>query len=85
MTSPSAGASILWRRLDQPGHDHARVSEVDGVWRLDGCAIFDNAGEPARLDYQIACDDKWQTRSAYIAGWVGNAKIRTFSQTVGGS
>ncbi|HRV90681.1 MAG TPA: putative glycolipid-binding domain-containing protein [Anaerolineae bacterium] len=64
-------AAILWRRLDQPGHEAARLSTQDGFWRLAGTANFIYNGQPCRLDYRILCDKTWQTRSGRVAGWVG--------------
>ncbi len=64
-------SSILWRRLDQPGHESARLSVGDGGARLAGTAVFAHEGKPCRLDYVVVCDDAWRTVSARVAGWVG--------------
>ncbi len=67
--------SILWRRLDGPGHEAARlVSRHDG-WRLIGTAVFAHEGEPCRLDYQVVCDPAWQTLSGTVAGWIGERTV----------
>ena len=63
--------NILWRRLDVPGHEAARVIETADGWSLAGCAVFTHEGAPVRLDYLIDCDASWRTRSALVAGWVG--------------
>jgi hypothetical protein len=63
--------TILWERLDQPGHESARVS--DHV--LEGCAVFAEAGRPCRLDYRIECDPAWRTLVARVTGWVGDESI----------
>lgn len=68
-------ASILWRRLDHAGHESARVYPQDDSWNLQGTAVFLHDQLPCRLDYQIVCDSHWHTRSARVAGWMGNEPI----------
>ena len=64
-------ASILWTRLDTPGHDACRLNETQGGWELEGTAVFSQAGTPARLDYHVACDASWRTRWGRVRGWIG--------------
>lgn len=77
MTHTDVGSppSILWRRLDLPGHDAARIVRRTGGWELGGCALFVHGGKPCRLDYRIECDDGWRTRAARVAGWAGDAEV----------
>ncbi|HEU4404505.1 MAG TPA: putative glycolipid-binding domain-containing protein [Polyangiaceae bacterium] len=67
----SPGASILWRRLDRPGHDSARLSPAEGGWLLSGAAAFAEGAEACRLDYLVACDAGFRTLGARVSGWVG--------------
>jgi uncharacterized protein len=78
--------TILWRRLDAPGHEFAQLFFENAVWRLSGTAIFASdhpqhglqhgpQRRPARLDYLVECDADWQTRSARVSGWVGDEAI----------
>ncbi|HKH49150.1 MAG TPA: putative glycolipid-binding domain-containing protein [Thermoanaerobaculia bacterium] len=67
--------SILWRRLDRPGHESARIFSRDSRWHLTGTAVFAHEGQPCRLDYSIVCDEDWQTLSGRVAGWVGQETI----------
>jgi Uncharacterized protein conserved in bacteria len=67
--------SILWRRLDGPGHESARIFSQDRSWQLEGTAVFASDGLPCRLDYQIVCNFAWQTASARVHGWVGEKTI----------
>lgn len=62
--------SILWRRLDRPGHEYARLSH-DGSWRLSGVALFEHEGVPCNLSYVVTCDECWLTTAARVSGWVG--------------
>lgn len=67
--------SILWRRLDRPGHEAAHLFFRDNCWQLAGTAVFAHDRQPCRLNYTIFCTAGWQTRSAEVAGWVGNKII----------
>ena len=71
----TADQSILWRRLDTPGHEAARLSLKDGHWQLTGSAVFLHQQQSCRLDYLITCDEAWLTRSARVAGWVGDEAV----------
>lgn len=63
--------AILWRRLDLPGHEAARLTFQEPGWQLTGTAVFVHEQRPCRLDYQVVCDAHWQTVSGRVAGWVG--------------
>jgi hypothetical protein len=67
--------SILWRRLDHPGHEYACLSLHEATWRLTGTAVFAYQQQPCRLDYQVACDAQWHTLSARVTGRVGETCI----------
>ena len=67
--------SILWRRLDQPGHDAARIEEDGDGYRIEGTAVFGEGDHPCRLDYRVICDDRWRTRAAAVTGWMGTTPI----------
>ena len=81
----SAIESILWRGLVLPGHESCRLFSGDSHWHLDGTAVFSYEGHPCRLDYQILCDEHWQTLSANVKGWVGNntVHVRIGTDTAG--
>lgn len=66
---------MLWRRLDNPGHDWARISGTPAAPVLRGTSIFQEDGIPGRLDFRIRCDAGWITRSAEVLGWVGARKV----------
>jgi hypothetical protein len=67
--------SVLWRRLDTPGHEACRVSLQGFHWRLSGTAVFAHEREPCRLDYAVTCDSEWRTLSGSVAGWVGQRAV----------
>ena len=67
--------SILWQGFVLQGHEACRLFSQDSHWHLEGTAVFSHEQRPCRLDYQIICDDAWQTLSAEIEGWLGNINI----------
>jgi hypothetical protein len=73
--SPMAGQRIVWRRLDQPGHDSAHITFQDPFWCLEGVAVFIEDKRPCKLDYQILCDYSWKTILGRVNGWVGKKTV----------
>lgn len=71
-----AAAAILWRRVDRPGHESARVSHIAQGWELGGTAVFAHEGKSCALSYTIACDREWRTKSADVVGWLGADAVR---------
>lgn len=69
------GRTIIWRRLDKPGHESARVFFAEACPHLTGTAVFAHDHQPCRLDYWIECDSQWQSLSGKITGWVGSEVI----------
>lgn len=74
-SSSSRGSTILWRRLDRPGHEAARVEALDAGWRLSGSAVFLSEDGPCRLDYRVDCDRSWRTLACAVSGWVGSEPV----------
>ena len=67
--------SILWKRLDRPGHEVARVGPAERGWMLAGTAVFLHDGAPCHLDYDIRCNDRWETMSGKVVGRLGEEAI----------
>src|ERR1051325_9937394 len=67
--------TIIWKRLDKPGHESARIFLIKSRWNLSGTAIFVHDRKPCRLDYLLKCDSHWQTLSPRISGWIGDEGI----------
>jgi uncharacterized protein len=68
-------ATILWRRLDVPGHEAARLTRRHTEWQLAGMAVFEYDTQRCGLHYEIVCDSQWKTASARVRGWVGPQTI----------
>jgi uncharacterized protein len=67
--------SILWRRIDIPGHEIGRVVRRNDRWELSGTAVFAHERRPCRLDYLVVCDSGWRTNSAHVKGLIGDREI----------
>lgn len=67
--------AMLWRRLDGPGHDAARLIESAAGIVLEGTAVFSEDGEPCRLDYRVDCDPQWRTVATRVMGWYGEHNV----------
>lgn len=67
----AAGATILWRRLDLPGHDACALRFEAGEWHLEGAAVWRDRSGPAHLGYSVTCAEDWRARSARVLGQVG--------------
>jgi hypothetical protein len=69
------GQTILWRRLDLPGHEIATiVPEADG-WHLEGVAVLVESGRPCRIEYDITCDTRWMTQHCVVRGHIGEQRV----------
>lgn len=68
-------ASILWRRLDRPGAEAARVSRPGGAWKLEGSVVLEEQGNPCALRYLVTCDATWHTQRATVHGWIGPIRV----------
>jgi uncharacterized protein len=75
MEDPNDGVSVIWRRVDMPGHEAVRIYEGDEGWYVDGAAVFSFEGKPCRLEYLIECDPDWNTSFATVDGFVGEEVI----------
>lgn len=65
------GQTILWRRLDAPGHEIATIRhQLDG-WLVFGVAICVEDGNPCRMEYEIRCDARWTTLGCTLRGAIG--------------
>ena len=67
--------TILWRRLDSPGHDSCCLWKSGDGWQLSGTAIFLHDQRPCLLSYEVNTDSNWATCTANISGYVGKSII----------
>jgi uncharacterized protein len=69
-------ASVLWRRIDPSGHDAVSLRRSADGWELAGVALFTDERGPCRLEYSVACDDRWRTRRCTVTGSVGRTPVQ---------
>ena len=74
--APGESGSVLWRRLDRPGHEACRIARANAGWRLSGSAVFAHEGTACSIGYSIDTDPQWNTRSGSVFGWLGGREIR---------
>jgi len=67
--------TILWERLDRPGHESARLRRRGSEHVLEGSAVFEHEGAPCRLDYLVVADDRFQTLRGTVRGWLGQRGV----------
>lgn len=67
--------TVLWKSLEWPGHESARLLSIDDGHRLEGGAAFLEETTPCNLDYSITCNADWTTRSTIAQGWMGSREI----------
>ena len=68
-------ASILWRRLDAPGHDACRLERRGLRWLVSGAAAFRHATGPASVEYSLLVDRDWRTSQGRVKGAIGERAI----------
>lgn len=69
------GETILWRRLDVPGHEIATITSRSDGWLVNGVAVFVETGNPCRIEYEIRCDPQWTTRQCSLSGSTGARRV----------
>ena len=67
---------VLWRRLDQEGHDACQFAHTVDGWIIEGAAVFEHDGQAANLFYRLVCDQKWTSMRATVAGWIGEGDFQ---------
>lgn len=74
-------SSIVWQRLDAPGHDYAALEHSELGPRLSGCAVFVEDGVNCLLRYQVDCAPDWSTRRVEVSGYRGGETIALLLET----
>ena len=72
MTFP---VSAFWRRLDEPGHDSARIQQTSSGYLLSGMAAFRERSAPAALWYSLELNADWTTRSGRVRGFASGRDV----------
>lgn len=75
--------SVLWRRLDFPGHDACQLVRAASGYELKGVAVFLYRNRPCSLQYSVRCNKHWLTCYAHVVGVVGRKTVEVQIQRVG--
>ena len=67
--------TIIWKRVDAPGHEACRLYQLDSEWCLEGTAVFLSEDRPCRLSYKVCCDSSWNTLRGTVSGWLGRESV----------
>jgi len=67
--------TVFWRRLDVAGAEVARLIQDAAGWTLDGTVLLVSPVGPARLQYQVKCDQQWRTEGAIVQGLLGDRQV----------
>jgi len=67
--------TLLWRRLDSPGHDICWLQQSTTGWQVSGTAIFLFDQMPCCLTYEVRVNTSWQTYAAKVSGYVGKSAV----------
>jgi uncharacterized protein len=63
----AAGREIMWRRTtDNLSFENARLLETETGPEISGSVLIAQNGVPLCVDYCIACDASWQTRTVRV-------------------
>jgi hypothetical protein len=76
MDRTSLVQTIVWRRLDLPGHEFGILVHRDESWLLAGRAVLTYEAQPCLLNYRIVCDNQWCTKSANLTGRIGPRDVQ---------
>jgi hypothetical protein len=70
-------SSILWERLDTPGHDRATIAPDATGFRVAGTALFVHEGGSYDIRYSVLVDSEWNTRvvAAHLQGPDGERRL----------
>ncbi len=67
--------SIVWRRIDKPGHEYCLLREAENGYRMSGVAIVTNEKRPHCVEYEVQCDALWRTLRCRISEHGGSDRI----------
>ncbi|HJQ12676.1 MAG TPA: putative glycolipid-binding domain-containing protein [Gemmatimonadaceae bacterium] len=67
--------SIVWRRIDKPGHEYCLLREAENGYRMSGVAILTNDKAPHCVEYEVQVDGLWRTLRSRISEHGGSDRI----------
>jgi hypothetical protein len=70
---------VMWRRIDQPGHEVMRFTAAPAGATIEGFVAYREDERPIGLRYLVEIGDDWTTSSAVIEG---HAQGRPFAHRI---
>ena len=67
--------TIVWRRIDHPGHEWCQLTRHDRGATLRGVVVLQWERIPCSLEYVIKCNASWETRDVLIVGNLSTRRI----------
>jgi uncharacterized protein len=67
--------TILWRRLDCPGHDSCGLRKSSDGWQLSGTALFLFDQKPCLLSYEVNTNNNWESCTVSVSGYIGKSVV----------
>jgi len=72
--------TVLWRRMKGEGLEFCEIEPMRAGWQIAGTALAQLDDIPTRVQYQVVCDDDWQTQTVAVTQWRDGAS-RTLALT----
>jgi len=66
--------TIIWRRIDKPGHDYCRLVQTATGARMSGIALLSHEKMPTYIGYDVECDVMWHTLRCNVKASVGEQR-----------
>ncbi|HEY3134148.1 MAG TPA: putative glycolipid-binding domain-containing protein, partial [Gemmatimonadaceae bacterium] len=63
--------TIIWRRIDIPGHEYCRLVESPAGARMSGIALVSHDNVPSYIGYEVECDVMWHALRCSVKASVG--------------
>jgi uncharacterized protein len=67
--------TLVWRRIDHPGHEWCSLTPHDKGAILQGVVVLQWERLPCNITYVIKCNADWSTRVAILKGTIGPKQI----------
>ena len=66
--------TVIWRRIDKPGHEYCRLVESPTGARMSGIALLSHEKVPAYIGYDVECDVMWHTLRCSVKASIGEER-----------
>ena len=68
-------ATLIWRRIDYPGHEWCSLTRHSEGATLHGVAVVQWKSRPCSMEYVIRCNALWQTRTTLLMCNIGAKRV----------